>query len=810
MTTKDVFKVCAEDIDYIAEGRAFILEKNGEIVSVSNIKQFNEMRNEGYSLIGYNIEGKNYQVGDLGMDFFEDKIFKMQNYNDEEDYFDDYDFYQKGFYEYDEENSLFWENDVREFLLDCGLPKKIVEKTLVSIHLEPQEGEKDFIIDYYQLRSILFTFNYKFPDVINSLAKFRLFLYPRVSEEYVEIHEFENTLKKFKFKEKEIKKIFNSLHISKDYLTKRVFFSKKELFQVMSEYGYSSLLCENVIYHPTQNHAMNEILALCFKNTGKMYSSTESLYSISDKLYQLIKIGPKNTKLIADKVKIMAEILEEMNKNNLSTFEYYTNKYPLLLEFIESITFQFNDGVDVEFKERHTDLIMTYQYIKKLISQKTMETYAKEQGIEIQKNENKKKKNKRINKKIKSLKFAFIKNSSTNRQKNTIKDFIGEKLNDLFAQSLSCAIYKKSKKYASIDVTKLTVNEINKWFVDNQRLMKRFEKYNNSKYCSVSLPFTADVNIMEYLFNINCSFEQISKVCPTFLLEKKELNSLDESSQNYIINYLALAQNQEQSLFESYESKKEINQYIKKGTRNRIVTILGGMVAAIALTSFSGMFSFKNHLKEKVNEIGITNDLDIESLKTTEIEEELSSKFDNNIKDHSGDFLYPGEVIIEGIVNEIEQVTEAEEENDIFHTMDNEMNNTYLGEVVIEGIVESQEENSIKEKSFISIGDSVDTVNNAKVYGNHTDLATHQNSMKSYYGSNDSINRTVRAVVLENSDHYVQVVYNNDEVKNFLGNDYDVIGYQIDNMYSFDENGIYTNSEGIYNDEDVMKLVLKK
>ncbi len=814
MIKKDVFKVSPEDVDYITEGRAFVFEKNGEVLSVSNVKQFNELQKEGYTLRGYEIDGTYYQVGDLGMKFFEGN----DSFYDEEDYFDDYD-KNESVYEYAEDNSLFWENDIREFLLDRGLAKKGVEKILTSIHLEPQDGEKDFIIDYYQLRPILFNLGNKFSKEINTLSTFKSLLYPRVSEDFIEAQEFENILKNFKIKTKEIKNVLNSLHEMKNYSTKCVYFSKEEVQQIMSERGYSHLIYENMLCYPKQNYFMDEILALCFKNTGKVYLSTDSLYEVSEKLFQLIKIGPKNTKFIAEKVKIMADIIEELKKNHFNTFDYYTGKYPLLSEFIDSISF--HEDVDAEFIKRHTDLTMIYQHIKKLINRKKIETYAKEQGIEIQKNEdknNKKEKTKFFNKKINALKEKFIYNKSGSKQnqKSSIKDFIGEKLNDFCARRLSYAIYKKSKKYAFLDVTQLTRTEINSWMKVNQKLMRQFEKYNKSKYCSVSLPFTADIDIMEYLFNTNRVFEQILTVSPAFLVERNEMETLDD----FVINYLALAKDQEKALFESYENQNEIKQYIKKRTRNRIVTVIGGIVATLSLTSFGSVFLFKNHSESNVNETEITNDFDIESLNPIEKEEELSS-VDVNSKDNA---MYPGEIIIEGTVNEIEQETKTllSEENKEFETekeenqesvsKDDAIQDIYLGEVVIEGIIVNEEkETPLNEISFIPIGDDIDTLNNADVYGQLEDLASLKNASKSYWGSNENLGRTVKGIAIENEKtDTVKIVYSNEEVINYLVNDYDVIGYQVDNMFSYNQNGTYAGSEGLYDDESVIKLTLKK
>ena len=90
-------------------------------------------------------------------------------------------------------------------------------------------------------------------------------------------------------------------------------------------------------------------------------------------------------------------------------------------------------------------------------------------------------------------------------------------------------------------------------------------------------------------------------------------------------------------------------------------------------------------------------------------------------------------------------------------------------------------------------------------------MASLENSTKSYWGSNENLGRTVKGIAIENEKtDTVKIVYSNEEVINYLVNDYDVIGYQVDNMFSYNQNGTYAGSEGLYDDESVIKLTLKK
>ena len=784
----------------------FVLEQNGVQIVVSTVKELNKNKKLGFKLVGYNVDGEFFEVGFM-REAINARIGSYSGKNPESSLQSltsigvDDEFYEDCFdptWRVDEsvpENSLFWEGDVREFLIDSGLSKKTIEKLLSSIRIQSEEETYDFIIDFYPLRALLHELNFK-SKALETLTDFDAFLYPTITEEYIEEAEVLKSFKKFNFKDREIKEILKSVPKVKNYQNRLSYYSKNDLREAFMNKGYSPLIYENVIEHPQQNDVMNEILAFCFKNTGKMYSSTDSLYDLSDKLYQLIKIGPKNTKLIAKKVKAMADIIEEMKKNTLSAFDYYTKKYPLLVEFIESISFTFNENIHTEFLKRHTDLVCDSQKIKKLVCSKKVEEYTKEQGIEIQKNEikkNKRAKRNRLGEKINRIKENIgVKNfMSKFNKKNAIKDFIGEKINDIYARRLSYAIYDNSKKFASVDITQLKGAHVNAWLKSNQKLMKRFEKNHKSNYCTVSLPFTADVDVMNYLFIVQHLLEPISSISQNFILNQVELDQLDEMCKNSIINFLALAQDHEKALFESYENQNEIHNYLKKRKRNRMMAILSGLVAAVTLTSF-GLLSHKKS-QEVISDSEIVAEFETEEMSTMELEVET-------------------ETVIETVSEEQSEIESTLVEENIDQEEVNELG-SYPGEVIIEGIIinNEDEESLSQEKSFVPIGDNVDTLNNADVYGSLEDLSSLENSSKSYWGSNENLGRTVKGIAFENEKTgLTKIVYSNEDAIESLVNGYDVIGYQIDNMYSYNQDGAYTGSEGIYDDDEIVRLVLKK
>ncbi len=112
-----------------------------------------------------------------------------------------------------------------------------------------------------------------------------------------------------------------------------------------------------------------------------------------------------------------------------------------------------------------------------------------------------------------------------------------------------------------------------------------------------------------------------------------------------------------------------------------------------------------------------------------------------------------------------------------------------------------------KEEDYLSIGESVQVLAGSKVYGRLSDLTTNENAQKPYFDSVD-LERTIRSIVMEH-DGQVQKAYSNEEVDYYLNLEYDVIGYQVDNMYSFDEDGNYVCSEGIYNSQCLIRKLEK-
>lgn len=116
--------------------------------------------------------------------------------------------------------------------------------------------------------------------------------------------------------------------------------------------------------------------------------------------------------------------------------------------------------------------------------------------------------------------------------------------------------------------------------------------------------------------------------------------------------------------------------------------------------------------------------------------------------------------------------------------------------------------NQTEQQDYYSIDEAIQVSEGASVYGILSDLANETNALKPYYDSKD-INRTVRSIVVENSEQEICKLYSNEDVNHYLSLDYDVIGYEIVNQYSFNSNGNYVGSEGYYTDQSLSRKLGK-
>lgn len=113
-----------------------------------------------------------------------------------------------------------------------------------------------------------------------------------------------------------------------------------------------------------------------------------------------------------------------------------------------------------------------------------------------------------------------------------------------------------------------------------------------------------------------------------------------------------------------------------------------------------------------------------------------------------------------------------------------------------------------EQQEYYSIDEAIQVNEGSNVYGTLSDLAKNTNDLKPYYDSKD-INRTVRSVVVENDEQKIQKLYSNEDVDHYLSLDYDVIGYEIVNQYSFNLNGDYVGSEGYYVTQNLSRKLVK-
>lgn len=247
------------------------------------------------------------------------------------------------------------------------------------------------------------------------------------------------------------------------------------------------------------------------------------------------------------------------------------------------------------------------------------------------------------------------------------------------------------------------------------------------------------------------------------------INSSTDVYDEKIINYMNSYIVDMKDYFEIETKHKIIDFKLSKETRNKIVKNIS-KVASLALVVVLGIGA------KGIN--SENQDKDVKGIKHDFIESNL------------------GETILEDKINENVNIN----------------TNINMESVTSENLITTQVLKydhlmAEKEEDYLSIGESVQVLAGSKVYGRLSDLTTNENAQKPYFDSVD-LERTIRSIVMEH-DGQVQKAYSNEEVDYYLNLEYDIIGYQVDNMYSFDEDGNYVCSEGIYNSQCLIRKLEK-
>lgn len=243
----------------------------------------------------------------------------------------------------------------------------------------------------------------------------------------------------------------------------------------------------------------------------------------------------------------------------------------------------------------------------------------------------------------------------------------------------------------------------------------------------------------------------------------------DEKIFNYMNSYIV----EMKDYFEIESKHKIINFKISRETRNRIIKNMS-KVASLALIAALGIGAKGINSENKEKEV-----TGIEHAFTDSNMEKTISKM--NIEELNSKIMHVNERInIEKHISENNITTNVLTKND-----------------------------SVEKKvgDYLSIGESVQVLNGAQVYGMPLDLAYNTNGQKPYFGSSDT-ERTIRSIIIVNNQQ-VQKAYSSEELKHYLSLDYDIIGYQVDNQYSYDESGNYICSEGIYNSQSLVRKLDK-
>lgn len=111
-------------------------------------------------------------------------------------------------------------------------------------------------------------------------------------------------------------------------------------------------------------------------------------------------------------------------------------------------------------------------------------------------------------------------------------------------------------------------------------------------------------------------------------------------------------------------------------------------------------------------------------------------------------------------------------------------------------------------KEYISIGEEILIEDGSRLYETVDDVVNNK-TIKPYYDNDADIDRTVSAVILGNEQKTVRAL-TDEEIDSYMDDDYKVLAYQVDNIYSFDEENNHLNTEGIYKAECLKLKKVKK
>ncbi len=250
------------------------------------------------------------------------------------------------------------------------------------------------------------------------------------------------------------------------------------------------------------------------------------------------------------------------------------------------------------------------------------------------------------------------------------------------------------------------------------------------------------------------------------------LNSFPLSFDKKVFDYMNSYMENMKDYFEIAPKHKVIDFKISKETRKKIIKNIS-KVASLALVFVVGLgakgMTSENEEKEMIG-----------------IEHDFSESNTEN---------YVSKMKVEKPRSSIENVNQSIQ----MQTLTNE-NKIEVNFLTNQQMSEQQE--------YYSIDEAIQVNEGSNVYGTLSDLAKNTNDLKPYYDSKD-INRTVRSVVVENDEQKIQKLYSNEDVDHYLSLDYDVIGYEIVNQYSFNLNGDYVGSEGYYVTQNLSRKLVK-
>lgn len=330
---------------------------------------------------------------------------------------------------------------------------------------------------------------------------------------------------------------------------------------------------------------------------------------------------------------------------------------------------------------------------------------------------------------------------------------------------------EKKKQYASVE--KKNKNIENKIYRFCQKLEERqiaeYSLSERNEFLKETKKYISALKIKQKL-SLSDEFDDALLVLNQI---KSNLENYTEEKQQIISKYTDFYLQNKKEDFERSENSKIIHYNRRKEIRNKILKKANQIASFTLIVAIS--IGSKGMGKTEKEDFGVKN---------------MSIGISNTLENQ-----------MNSIQEEIKNFQKVEENNKIQNIASGTSGNVVKTNVLVNEVLENSETND-----YVHIGEEGKLCDGARVFGTLEDLINNQNSKKPYYDVDSDIERTVKCIFVQNEEEQKKV-YSNEEVDSYIEKGYEVFGYQIDNMYSYGDDGTYYGSEGNYKVESFTRIL---